>query len=332
MEESDKAYIAWGIGEGVREAVGLKPMLTPHEQVTLLKAKGVTFERCDEAGAIKALTERDTFLHIASYRKLFQKHQEGERAGQYVRLDFADLVTLDELDSELRSAFQSVAYDIERLAKTKLVERISANAEEDGYSIVADFMASQQKRYRNAIESNFKVRMLEDAYTGQLIEKYASALPVWVFLEVSSFGALLSFYLFCAERWGDERMRQEHYAMKGVKSVRNCCSHGSCIINGFDDSHETDSKVSSIAYEWLDAKGIGGRRSRRSKMRNKRIQQLLETLVMFDGMDCRPSSPRSTDGLASLANSLHLVSRRYGDQNIFVSYLRFLAKLIDRPL
>ncbi len=332
MKKTDEKYTAWGIGEGIHEATGLKPMLTSEEQVTLLKSKGVTFERCSEDEAISALTERDTFLHITSYRKLFQKHQEGEKTGQYVRLDFADLVALDELDAELRSAFQSVAYDIERLAKTKLVERISANPEEDGYGIVADFMESQQKRYRNTIESNLRVRMQEDAYTGQLIENYADAMPVWVFLEVASFGALLAFYLFCAERWDDEPMRQEHYAMKGVKSVRNCCSHGSCIINGFDDSHEANFRVSSITYEWLDAKEVGSSRSRRSKMHNRRIQHLLETLVMFNRMDCRPSSSHSVEGLTALKNSLGLTCKGYGDQNVFVSYLRFLAKLIDKAL
>ena len=102
MGTTDKTYTAWGIDDGVHEARGLKPMLTPEEQVALLKTKGVTFERCDEAEAIFALTERDSFLHIASYRKLFPKHQDGCDAGKYIGLDFADLVDLDELDGEIR--------------------------------------------------------------------------------------------------------------------------------------------------------------------------------------------------------------------------------------
>lgn len=325
-------YTVWGIDQGVHEARNLKPMLTPDEQVELLKDKGVTFERCTVEEAVASLTERDSFLHIASYRKLFQKHCDGARKGQYVRLDFADLVSLDSLDARLRSAFLSVAYDIERVAKATLIERISLDESEDGYSIVSDFMSSQQKRYRNSIESNLKVRMTEDAYSGELIAKYAASMPVWVFLEVVSFGAMLSFYLFCAERWGDERMRQDHYAMKGVKAVRNCCSHGACIINGFDAENPADTRPSSIAYEWLDSKGIERGTGRRAKLRNKRIQQLLETLVMFERMGCAPSSPYSLSSLRQLKGAMNDVCEEYGDQNAFVSYLGFLARLIDKTL
>ena len=105
MEKTNETYIAWGLDDGAHEARDLKPMLTPEEQVELLKAKGVTFERCDEQEAVEALTERDSFLHIASYRKLFQVHREGENAGKYVRLDFADLLDLDDMDGKLRRTF-----------------------------------------------------------------------------------------------------------------------------------------------------------------------------------------------------------------------------------
>ena len=62
MEETEKTYTAWGLDEGEHEAQGLKPMLTPEGQVELLKAKGVTFDRCSEEQAIEALSGRDTFL------------------------------------------------------------------------------------------------------------------------------------------------------------------------------------------------------------------------------------------------------------------------------
>ena len=67
MEETEKTYTAWGLDEGEHEAQGLKPMLTPEGQVELLKAKGVTFDRCSEEQAIEALSGRDTFLHNIIY-------------------------------------------------------------------------------------------------------------------------------------------------------------------------------------------------------------------------------------------------------------------------
>lgn len=55
-------------------------------------------------------------------------------------------------------------------------------------------------------------------------------MPIWAFLEVMTFGTLLAFYLFCSRRWDDGVMRGEHYILKGVKTVRNCCSHSLCAF------------------------------------------------------------------------------------------------------
>ena len=44
-------------------------------------------------------------MHLASCRRLFQKHASGDDRGKYVRLDFTDLLALDALDDELRKAF-----------------------------------------------------------------------------------------------------------------------------------------------------------------------------------------------------------------------------------
>lgn len=333
MEKTDKTYTAWGIDKGVHEATGLKPMLTPEEQVALLKSKGVTFERCDEEKAVEALTERDTFLHIASYRKLFQTFQGGKSDGLYAGLDFADLVYLDGLDHKVRRAFLMASQDVERLARVKLMDR-AVEHREDGYSIVAEFMESQQKRYRNAIESDLKRRMGlgadGDEYSGDLIRRYAGAMPLWVFLEVVTFGTLLALYLFCAERWQNAEMREEHYILKGVKSLRNCCSHGSCILNGFDGGRDSDYALSSVVYAWLAERDIGNSRTRRAKLHNRRMQQLVEALVMLDKMDDAGKCVDTRTAMTTLRESLDEAAGRYGVQHSFVSYLRFLSALIDR--
>ena len=170
MVNPSETYTAWSIGEGAHEVTGLKPMLNPEEQVALLKAKGVSFERCGEEQAADALARRGTFVHLASCRRLFQKHASGDDRGKYVRLDFADLLALDALDDELRKAFLAVSQDVERLAKTSMVTRASRLDDEDGYGIVADFMRAQQRRYRSYIERDLSSRMsagiVGDVYTG----------------------------------------------------------------------------------------------------------------------------------------------------------------------
>ena len=336
MRETKDISRVWSLDGEHEGTVPLKPMLTPEEQVAALEDKGITFKRCSEEEAIRALTERNTYLHLTSYRKLFQKHTDGPDAGKYVNLDFADLLDLDELDSELRGAMLAAAYDVERLVKTKLIARISMREDEDGYSIVADFMESQEKKYRKAIERDMKLRMnvseKGDIYTGGLISRYEGAMPVWVFLEVCTFGAMLAFYLFVAERYDDDEMKREHYALKGVKSLRNCCSHGSCIVNGLDGKDKLGRQPSILVYDWLNSHGIENSGSRKAKLKNGRVQQITETLLMFDKAGSIPTSTRTAESLITLSSNLENACGRYGQQNDFVSYLGFLKRLIDSAL
>lgn len=332
MEKTNETYIAWGLDDGAHEARDLKPMLTPEEQVELLKAKGVTFERCDEQEAVEALTERDSFLHIASYRKLFQVHREGENAGKYVRLDFADLLDLDDMDGKLRRTFLAVTGDIERIAKTTLCARIAEDPSEDGYGIVADFMQAQRSAYRNSIVRNLKSRSDDaegfDVYTGSLIGHYREALPVWVLLEVVPFGTLLAFLLFCAQRWNDKAMEDRHYELTSVKAVRNCCAHQSCIINGFTDGNQAAHTTRYGVLKWLSEREVGSAKTRKSKMHNRGMQQLVTTLATYDTIVGYRSS-QALAALVGLSARLSECSQRYGEQNAFVSFLSFLARTID---
>ena len=332
MEETDKTYTAWGIGEGVHDAMGLKPMLTPEEQIGLLKAKGVTFERCDEEKAVRELSNRDTFLHIAAFRRMFQRHADGQNAGKYVELDFADLLDMESLDSEVRRGFLLASQDVERVVKTRLMERISAEPGEDGYGILADFLECQTKSFRKSIARNLESRAEKpgggDEYTGSLIAHYGSAMPSWVFLEVVPFGTKLAFYLFCANRWDDRAMRQKHSALTEAKAVRNCCSHGSCLINGFSEGKTSAYETPHFVIEWLEEHGFKRGKSRRAKMGNRRTQQLVACLALLD--DCGDYASSATlDSMRSLKGSLEDRAGRYGQENSFVSYLSFMARAID---
>ena len=57
-------------------------------------------------------------------------------------------------------------------------------------------------------------------------------MPIWVLMELFSFGSFIDLYLFCAERWGDREMVHEHYMLRQAKSVRNACAHSSDVLNG----------------------------------------------------------------------------------------------------
>lgn len=101
-----------------------------------------------------------------------------------------------------------------------------------------------------------------------------------------------------------------------------------CIINGLTDEHRSIYETPYSVQKWLTDKGIKSTKSRRAKLKNRRVQQLVTTLAAFDSVDGL-TSPESKARLALLSGSLKERSRSYGAQNGFVSYLSFLAKVID---
>lgn len=121
---------------------------------------------------------------------------------------------------------------MENSAKTRLIERITEKPGEDGFSILSDYLAALNHGDRNRREGELR-RLQNDAYLGLLVSRYPiGEMPAWVFLELSSFGAFADFYLFCANRWGDSGMRDEHYMLRRSNALRNAAAHSSAIVNG----------------------------------------------------------------------------------------------------
>ena len=191
-----------------------KPMLSPQQQIEKLKLQGATFNECSEKQAIEYLTYTNNFLRLASYRKLYPRHLEGQRAGQYIGLDFEALRLLASADHTLRRALREITIDVEHYAHVSLLTR-AMNEKEDGYEIVADYLAHLSRHDRKIVNGSLRCRgttkRIRDPYTGELVAHYASGYPLWVFLEVIEFGRFCDLWLFCANRWNDRNMVDMHY-------------------------------------------------------------------------------------------------------------------------
>ena len=130
-----------------------------------------------------------------------------------------------------------------------------------------------------------------DTYTGDLIAHYLSGMPAWVLLEVVDFGTFADFWLFCAERWGDERMRQQHYVLKSVKALRNACAHNSLLVHGLDaQDAPADFPTNRLLSDSLNGHGMKNTRTRRAKLKNLRVAQMAAALWSLDEFCARPST------------------------------------------
>ena len=170
---------------------------------------------------------------------------------------------------------------------------------EDGYAIVADYMASLTTANRE-----YRLRELKmsgrSPYSSSLYAKYSGDMPAWAFLELTSFGTLIDFVRFCARRWGDRRLEASHYDLKRVKSVRNCAAHGSCLINCFAERGAARGSASSGVSRRVAAVGIP-KATRRKWMGNTAMQEVATVLVAHSGLVPEGSSrSRAASELAEM--------------------------------
>jgi len=218
--------------------------------------------------------------------------------------------------------------DIEHFAKVRLMREVTDRADEDGYSIVADYLESLSERNRSIREKEME-RLKRDGYSGGMARKYDKEKPVWVLIELLSFGGFINFYLFCADRWKDQRMRSERYFLRQAQAVRNACAHSTNIINGFAPGETSAIRTSREVALALDEMGIN-RRARRAKMANPRVQQITMMAFAYREMVAGSHTREMCRGLVgTLKHRAVEHADWYTSTDCGTSAYRFLAKVFD---
>ena len=194
--------------------------------------------------------------------------------------------------------------DVEHFARVKLVREVTEREGEDGYSIVSDYLAALNHDDRRRRLGEIK-GFLRDTYSGDLARKYTlpDSMPLWVYLEMASFGSFSSLYLFLRQPLERRAMREEHYQLRQSQLVRNACAHSSDVINGFSHARGPIEANVLVLKALADA-GIS-HRVRTSKMRNPRLQQIATMLYLHSQIVPEGTSrERACDRIAQLKNEM----------------------------
>lgn len=177
----------------------MKPLLTTEQLISHMKSKGITFNIISENDAKDFLMENNYYMKLASYRENYPKYLTGSKTGQYINLDFAYLKELSTIDMLLRYLIIRMCLDLEHALKVSLMTHIENNPNEDGYELIRKFIGYTNIRGQAKNEYILKkIRGHKSSdYCKDLIEKYYPYFPVWVFVELISFGDLtylIAFY------------------------------------------------------------------------------------------------------------------------------------------
>lgn len=104
-------------------------------------------ELMSEAEAVEFLTRSNYFFKLKSFDNNFDHRTDPEGSvGAYSNLDFAYLVEMSKMDRHLRSYILAASLDLEHFMRVGLNDAISRDATTDGYDVVDDFFAFDERR------------------------------------------------------------------------------------------------------------------------------------------------------------------------------------------
>lgn len=172
---------------------------------------------------------------------------------------------------------------------------------------------------------------LRDAYSGGLANKYVlpDRMPLWVYLEMASFGTFVDLWLFCARRWGDRLMLDVHYQLRQSKLVRNACAHSSNVINGFARPGG-DIEANAAVMQAIARTGIS-HRVRTAKMGNPRLQQIATLLYLHAAIVPEGTSKaRARKDVARLGTQMEDALKTLSGNDVIRSSFGFLMTLFDK--
>lgn len=261
--------------------------LTFDDMIEHFSSKDVTFNLMNEERAKETLREKNYFFRLRSYRTNFDKDKDGK----YKNLDFGMLMDLSIIDYQLRRFVLNIALSIEHNLKTKLLELITEDESEDGYSILQDFITDYniqnptQKINMRDIWGH--ARQEQNTLTYDMYTKYKDNPPIWVVFEIISFTNLVKFAEFYDRTRGqnlERRIKKVIPYLKYVKFLRNAAAHNNPLIRNIrsrdfyyseEEKHRNDIKNFIKRVPKISI-------NHHKYLKNNTIHHLIATLYVFD--------------------------------------------------
>jgi abortive infection bacteriophage resistance protein len=274
-----------------------KPKFTFSEMTAHAVEKGITFNIISESDTIRYLTNRNYYFKLTSYRSNFKKMD-----GVYANLDFSYLVDLANIDATLRRFIISTSLNIEHSLKVLLLSHITADKNEDGYTIVDDFRKQRPIVFEQTLKYLSKSRYSTDMY-----EKHHRDPAIWVLLEIMTFGGLTQFVEFYGERVPTRKLRSITKIFKFSKNLRNASAHSNPILINLFTRHEFIRRPTSQMVTFGEKMGI-----ERDYMTDMKVHDLVALFTLAKML----SSPEAIKHTANQAR--HVLNRLDKNESYYI--------------
>lgn len=323
-----------------------KPKKTSVELIAMLENdKGITFNHMGNSDAAIYVAEKNNYLRTASYRKNYDKHTDGSNKGKYIHLDFAYLIELSTVDMYLRTILMKMCIDVEHALKVSILHDIENNTQEDGYTIVEEFLRKYPE-IKSMVE-----RKTDSVFTGDLIEKYfalcyeitpekrvrtrilTADCPAWVLVEIMSFGELVKFHNYYSKKNNKILLKSE--IINPIRSLRNACAHNNCLLNSLRPTKNTkpteDISQYVATFAKTEKKELNiGKEERTKKLKCRPLFEIVCLLYLYKQVVSSDIKNRQINELHGFINGRMLINAEYFDKNQIISTsFIFMKKIID---
>lgn len=286
-----------------------------------MKNNGIKFDLINEDDAKHFLSEHNYYFKLSSYRKNYEKKIDEKGNEKYVSLQFAYLQELSTIDMYLRYTIIKMCLDIEHSLKVNIIKHIESNLKEDGYNISAIY----QDEYPD-IWTGIK-KHKSSSYCVDLIDSYPDNVPIWVLIEIISFGSLV--YLIKTYDDTYKNSFRKYPLLFRVKNLRNAAAHSNCLINQLQQGNTKPSGTVKSFVSGIE--GLGNAMIN-TKLSNRAICDFVTMLYVYDDTVNSESVKlhRYTE-VYNLFNVRMLKNKEYFKDNecIKTSYT-FCKKIVDK--
>lgn len=302
----------------------MKQLLSIEELIQHMKNRGITFNEISENDAKQFLQNNNYYMKLAAYRANYDKCDTGKRQGQYKKLDFGYLKELSTIDMYLRYIVMDMCLDIEHVIKVRLIKNITNNPSEDGYDIVRKFI-DQDDNLR--ILKNIRSHKSGE-YCKDLIEKYYPYFPVWVFVELISFGDLLYFCSFYEKIYGVQIINNK--LMNTVRDVRNAAAHSNCLLNKMTEKIDSTKQVNNEISSFIIGMKNISKTSRVNNLSYKFTNSFVTVLYVYDSLMNEIPKQKRYKEIQEFMNGRVVKNKQFFQSNSkIVGVYNFHKKVID---
>lgn len=302
----------------------MKQLLSIEELIQHMKNRGITFNEISENDAKQFLQNNNYYMKLAAYRANYDKCDTGKRQGQYKKLDFGYLKELSTIDMYLRYIVMDMCLDIEHVIKVRLIKNITNNPSEDGYDIVRKFIAQDDNlRILKNIRSH-----KSGEYCKDLIEKYYPYFPVWVFVELISFGDLLYFCSFYEKIYGVQIINNK--LMNTVRDVGNAAAHSNCLLNKMTEKIDSTKQVNNEISSFIIGMKNISKTSRVNNLSYKFTNSFVTVLYVYDSLMNEIPKQKRYKEIQEFMNGRVVKNKQFFQSNSkIVGVYNFHKKVID---